>query len=120
MKKATPNSGSDGMSPKDADIIDPNEMDKKKGIFSLDNVDLFNMLCIPPYDEDTQTTSGSVYTNALNYCENRRAMLIVDPPDAWKNKEKAKDQIPDFGITQLHKNAALFFPRIISVDSEQQ
>ena len=86
----------------------------KTGLHLLDDVDLFNMLCIPPYN-DENFTADVVYTNAVRLCEDRRAMLIVDSPEKWTDKNKAKDGI-DAGGFERHKNAALYFPRIKSPD----
>jgi hypothetical protein len=94
----------------------------KQGIKALDGADLFNMLCIPPYD-DSKTTSVAVYEEALTYFEQkqRRAILLIDPPDNWK---KATDPLGDIGIdtvfgTLRNKNAAIFFPRFTAPDPER-
>ena len=52
---------------------------RKSGIYCLDMMDDFNILCIPPYDE-TETTAITVYKKALEYCKSRRAILLIDPP----------------------------------------
>ncbi|HEX6648320.1 MAG TPA: hypothetical protein VF075_02230, partial [Pyrinomonadaceae bacterium] len=54
----------------------------KTGIFALSKTDLFNLLCIPPPTRGGDT-ANSVYQKAMKYCEDRRAMLIVDPPAGW-------------------------------------
>ena len=118
----------------DTDIIGGMTDDNKKtGMNALDGVDLFNMLCIPPYKiGDTMTndkyTSTNVYDNALSYCQGRRAMLIVDSPYNWKDKDApqkhdigidARDPPPEKGNmlpSQRDANAAVFFPRIRSPD----
>jgi phage tail sheath protein FI len=87
----------------------------KQGLFALEQADLFNLLCIPPY-----SPSGDVDTNlvadAAAYCETRRAMLLVDPPSTWETKDAAKKGIADPGIGTNSKNAALFFPRVLEFD----
>lgn len=82
----------------------------KKGLYALEETDLFNLLCIPPY-----LVSGDVdkdvVTAAASYCEKRRAMLLVDAKAGWTTKDKAKAGIKnEVGTTS--KNAALFFPRL--------
>jgi len=47
---------------------------------------------------------------AAQYCEERRAMLIVDPPADWHDKEDAKANVGAIGTNST--NAALFFPRL--------
>lgn len=109
--------GDDGAQLRDEDIYNPDK--PESGIFALERADLFNLLCIPPYSESD--VLPEVYLSALNYCEKRRAMLIVDPPSIWKS---AHDPINDSigidginGFRQLRqKNAAIFFPRIKASD----
>jgi uncharacterized protein len=113
------NSGSDGNPPLPSDIIpnlDPSTFDpnSKKGILALDNIDIFNILCIPPFDGDD--TPAQVYSAALTYCVDKRAILIVDPPALWNTKHKVDPPIEGFETTLFHKNAALFFPRLKAQD----
>lgn len=87
----------------------------KTGMYALDEADLFNMMCIPPYDANDNTPS-SLYTKVLAYCEKRRAVLLVDSPSGWKSKDAPKDATngidgSGFGLAR-HKNAAIFFPRL--------
>jgi uncharacterized protein len=82
---------------------------EKRGIFALEDADIFNILCIPPYLPDGNVDQGLVAI-AGAYCERKRAMLLVDPPSGWTTKDKAKDGMVNIGTTS--KNAALFFPRI--------
>jgi phage tail sheath protein FI len=89
----------------------------KSGIYLLDNVDIFNMLCIPHYNSD-QTTPSSVYATALEYCLKRRAMLIVDPPSSWTTKDKPTNEIDNLNLR--NKNAVIYFPRIKAFDTAEQ
>lgn len=81
----------------------------KTGIYALENADLFNLLCIPPYDADSSVDS-SVIGEAATYCERRRAMLIVDPPSAWTTVAAAIAGVAA-GVGTVSANAALYFPR---------
>jgi phage tail sheath protein FI len=85
----------------------------KQGLYALRKADLFNMLCIPPYTS-TGNVDASLVAEAAVYCERRRAMLLVDPPSAWVDKDAAKAGVIDVGTNS--KNAALFFPRLIMPD----
>jgi hypothetical protein len=89
----------------------------KTGLYALEKVDLFNLLCIPPDTRDG-TTPQPVYQVALSYCVERRAMLIVDPPAVWTSAAAARDGLDgDIGLTGLAaRNAALYFPRIVQAD----
>jgi phage tail sheath protein FI len=81
----------------------------KTGLFALEKADLFNLLCIPPYLEDGNV-DGALLSAAAAYCEERRAMLLVDPDSTWNDKDDAKTAIATFATSS--KNAALFFPRL--------
>ncbi|MGW0630277.1 phage tail sheath family protein [Streptomyces sp. NPDC002758] len=101
--------GSDGEAlDQDSFIGDGFERDKK-GLYALAKADLFNLLCIPGYtaSDDVDATLVPV---AAQYCERRRAMLLVDPPSAWNTKDKAREGVAAVGTSS--KNAALFFPRL--------
>lgn len=93
----------------------------KSGLQSLENVDLFNLLCLPP---DTDGANGDIssalWDAAASYCEQRRAMLLVDPPASWSNKDLAKQGID--ALMMRSRNAALYFPRLLELDllSENQ
>ena len=82
----------------------------KTGIYALEKVDLFNILCIPPYDFETSIDSD-VWTKAAAYCEKRRAFLLVDAPFEWTTPKLASDGITT-GVGTTSKNSALFFPAI--------
>jgi phage tail sheath protein FI len=76
-------------------------------------VDLFNILCIPPFTDD-ENLLKSVVAEAAAYCETRRAFFIIDPPPNWKTKANVTDAtigIKNFATSS--KNAAVFFPRLI-------
>lgn len=102
---------SDGLALTKADDFTPaNAETNKKGLYALEQADLFNLLCIPPYlasgDVDV-----SLISEAAAYCEKRRAMLLIDPPTTWRDKDKAKTGI-ETEVGDPSKNAAIFFPRL--------
>lgn len=95
---------------------DPPMSDTKSGLYALEDVDLFNLLVIPPitFDEDVPV---EVYAECLAYCHGRRAMLVVDPPTSWGNpRTVAQDGINDLrtplGGAALGINGMVFFPRL--------
>jgi phage tail sheath protein FI len=113
--------GSDGGDLGAADLIgDP---DAKTGIFALDKADLFNLLCIPSPVRGGDTPAP-VYTAAVQYCVDRRAMLLVDPPAGWGANpatatRNAINGLGDLGITfsdPTARNAALYFPLLEEPD----
>lgn len=98
--------GSDGVPGTNQGTYDPAI---QAAILALDKADIFNMLCIPPYDS-SDAVSYPVLSKASSYCTKRRAMLIVDPPD-WKTWQDAKENFPTKVISPS-ENAAIFFPRL--------
>jgi hypothetical protein len=99
---------SDGAALNDA-VFEGNEA-LKQGIYALEQADIFNMLCIPPYNGDE--VPANILALAAAYCEKRRAMLIVDPRAGWTHKDEVKEDFPVPGISPT-PNAAVFFPRIM-------
>ena len=95
----------------------------KTGLHALDDADIINLLCIPPYDSATSgevlngDVSDQVRAAALAYAKGRRAMFLVDPPSNWNDKD---DPDPDALGISLDENAALYFPRIKSPDALQE
>jgi uncharacterized protein len=106
---------SNGIALTKADNFTPaNAQANKRGLYALERADLFNLLCIPPY-----AASGDVeialISEAAAYCEQRRAMLLVDPPSDWIDKGTARSKFTDPNtdfVGTRSKNAALFFPRL--------
>lgn len=82
----------------------------KEGLYALQKADLFNILCIPPYKDDNKDVDADLVGKAAKYCEDRRAMLLVDPPSLWDDKDDAKAGVGSVGTNS--KNSALFFPRL--------
>lgn len=115
----TPTQGSDGVDIT-ATELNGNANDKT-GIFALDKADLFNLLCIPPATRDGDV-DASVYQAAAQYCTNRRAILIVDPPIDWGRRAEtaaasARSGLGDLNLSgTIARNAALYFPRVVQAD----
>jgi phage tail sheath protein FI len=83
----------------------------KTGLYALENADIFNLLCIPPY-KDKNDVEKDLIIQAAEYCKKRRAMLIVDAPSDWTNKQKVIKGMKDKEVGTTSNYAALFFPRI--------
>jgi uncharacterized protein len=109
-KVAEADQASDGSDLDVNDFTGSGKEEAKHGLYALQQANLFNLLCIPPYlasgDVDSSLTSA-----AATYCEKRRAMLLVDPPNSWNDKDKAKAGI-EAGVGTTSKNATIFFPRL--------
>jgi hypothetical protein len=102
--------GSDGRALKAEDFIGPGLEGDKKGLYALEQADIFNLLCIPP-DSPAGDIDSQVIEAAITYCRRRRAMLIIDPPSTWKTKKEARDGVTS-GFVSASPNAAVFFPRL--------
>ncbi|KAF3886743.1 MULTISPECIES: phage tail sheath subtilisin-like domain-containing protein [Nostocales] len=103
--------GSDGTALEVGDFTGEGKEGAKQGLYALEKADLFNLLCIPPYKNDNQGIDyDPLVDRAAEYCKKRRAFFIIDPPNDWINKDKAKDGIKNIGTPTSY--AAVFFPRL--------
>ncbi|MET9846895.1 phage tail sheath family protein [Streptomyces ossamyceticus] len=120
--------GSDGAALAPGDYIGSEGNDASsnhEGLYALDHVDLFNLLCIPPATLGGDT-DPLVYQEAQTYCAKRRAVLIVDPPsdmtvanafDAPSGPSKKKKNLADLNLTgEGARNSVLYFPRLQQPD----
>lgn len=104
----------DGLQLTSADFLggegDTFDLDKK-GLYALEKVDLFNLLCIPPYNNDD--VDPEVVGSAATYCEQRRAVLLLDPPTRWRDKQTVAQEMldPVKNLGTSSANAMVFFPR---------
>ncbi|MDT5085251.1 MAG: uncharacterized protein QOH54_2533 [Mycobacterium sp.] len=85
------------------------------GVTALDDVDIFNIVCLPkPAGKDLLAEDVSA---VAEYCERKRAMLLVDPPaswaDAWKGGGLDFKSATGFPSST---NAAVYFPNIQTTD----
>ncbi|NIM94489.1 MAG: phage tail protein [Anaerolineales bacterium] len=118
--QALPNSsvqgGKNGNLP-DAKAIIGSQNDKT-GLYALEDVDIFNILCIPITTNLSDSEAAQVSTKAIEYCEERRAFYILDVP----HKDKTRDEVPEIktwlnqNAGLRHKNAALYYPRPMIAD----
>jgi phage tail sheath protein FI len=108
---------SDGLWLAVADFLPNNGETLKQGLYALEQADLFNLLCVPPYRSpaDPIDVDPNLVSAAATYVEKRRAMLLLDAPKDWNSKSDAKTKFTDpnnDAIGTRSKNAALFFPRL--------
>ena len=100
--------------------------DAKTGMYALQRTPLFNLLCIPPYNDlGEDMTTGDLYTEvypaALSYFTdyNKRAILLIDPPSDWVGVSQAVTGINTLSYLRSlpnGKNAAIYYPRIRVAD----
>lgn len=95
----------------------------RKGLFALDKADLFNLLCIPPLTREEDVDPDTLGA-AVKYCQDKRALLIVDPPSKWNTIQEAVAGINNLraslGGEAIARNAAVFFPRLKMADPLQE
>nr|WP_228536787.1 phage tail sheath C-terminal domain-containing protein [Nocardia sp. XZ_19_231] len=108
---------SDGVWLEVNDFIGDGKASKKDGLYALADADLFNILCLPPYLESGDVETNLV-TRAAEYCLQRRAILLVDPPAAWK-KDNAKNPSTLGVDDDAKRNAAFYFPRLRQPDPKR-
>ena len=116
--------GVDGK-PAATDVI--GDADAKTGLHALDGVDIFNLLSLPPIAPVADVHAlEPIATAAAAYCQSRRALYIVDPPDTWINDWSGKGG-PSAGLNTIagdlttlrggaSSNAAIFFPRLVEAN----
>lgn len=84
----------------------------KDGLFALDDIGLFNILCIPAAaDELNANDMRAVYAAAETYCADKRAFLIADIPAATDDPDAMQTWLVD-NASLRHRNAAVYFPRV--------
>lgn len=110
--------GSDGNDITDAQISDSSLQDDREGLYALDKADLFNLLCIPPLTRENDI-GDTTLAAAAQYCKDKRAMLIADPPSGWNSitsAENGVNAIRDTVGTANSINVAVYFPRLKMAD----
>ena len=108
--------GDDGNAIADAQIT--GDRNARTGIYALEAADLFNLLCIPPLRDEP--TMPALPGGCGRYCQERRAMLIVDPPAGWTANPVTAIAAAETGVSTLRgaigndnaRNAAVYFPRL--------
>jgi len=121
--QSSPGAGSDGFDgnpPGATQIIGVRA--NKTGMFALEDVDLFNILCIPvaaTLDLSGFTNGFAVYSAAEAYCLERRAFLIIDIPVNVNTVQEMKDFL-DTNSGLRSRNAGVYFPRLRIADPLNQ
>ena len=103
--------GTDGSPPTPPSIMGSRAL--KTGLYALEEVDLFNILCLPDQSD------LSLLSEAIAYAAERRAFVILDFPGSVDSLVEAKQWLKD-NATLRHKNAAIYFPRIHMADPLDQ
>ena len=107
---------------------------QRTGLYRLEQVDVLNLLCIPPdrgldpkASPEQQDLPSAIHLAAATYCTDRRALYLVDPPLHWEALASAgrfaEINPDDLGIhgqneagIEVARNAAVYFPRYFAAD----
>lgn len=117
-------SGLDGDPITNTEILgNPGNPDSRTGLYALEAADLFNLLCIPPPNSSEEVLPAT-WAKAAEYCLDRRAMLIIDPPSSWSDNPSTAIPSAASGVNALRgavgndsaRNAAVYFPRLRMAD----
>ncbi len=79
----------------------------RTGIYALETVDLFNLLCLPGMKDPI------ILAKAAQYCEKRRAFLIADAPGGDETSPVTPDQMERIITGTSYpktKNGAVYYP----------
>lgn len=82
----------------------------KTGLYALEDVDIFNILCIPDAAAMSGNDMRALYTEATVYCEERRSMLLVDIPEATVRLDQMQAWLAD-NASLRHPNTVVYYPR---------
>lgn len=88
-----------------------NPPDKNGGIYLLDRIDLFNIMCVPG------ETKPSVLGELEIFCHERRAFLIADCARTDTYASMSVNGMDSAMVNAASINAALYFPWVHSLDS---
>ncbi len=109
--------GSDGPPPAAGQLFRPvaetffaGKIIDKSGMYALENVDLFNILCIPEATTLSDADMQALYSEAETYVEMRRAMLIVDIPASVSRVDLMQNWLAT-NDSLRNANATVYFPR---------
>jgi hypothetical protein len=105
--------GDDGAPPGIAEFV--GSSDAKTGLNALRDVTDVNLLCLPEVaDLDVDDMVG-VLAEAQRLCQDKRMVLLVDPPKNWTTLDAARANLTDIDAVRS-SYAALYFPRIQMTD----
>ncbi len=113
--------GADGLLPDPPEILGSRAVEPFTGMYSLDYADIFNILCIPravrgfASDSLSDTEVTATLSNALAYCAEKRAFMIIDIPEDINEVAEMKDWLDD-NANFRHNNSAVYFPRLLIPD----
>jgi phage tail sheath protein FI len=89
------------------------------GFHALDPVDLLNLMVLPGDQDVPESTMATLWGPASNYCQKRRAFLLIDPPNAWTDNATGRPEVTQdtslintLRASIVKDHAAVFYPRL--------
>ena len=82
---------------------------KRKGLYALESIDIFNILCLPG------VTDAGVLADAVAYCNERRAFLVVDAPRSATTPDEMATLARGAALPKTD-HAAVYFPWVKTAD----
>ncbi|MET1080543.1 MAG: phage tail sheath subtilisin-like domain-containing protein [Pseudomonas sp.] len=81
----------------------------RQGLYALEEVDLFNILCLPG------VTDTGVLMDAAAYCEERRAFFVIDAPASVTTPEQMVAAVSGTALPKSD-HAAVYYPWVFIAD----
>ena len=100
--------GTDGAELTDYDLVGARAA--FSGLFALQQAESFDVLYMPPPRRRHDLGPAAILA-AEQYCRERGAMLIIDPPADWTTTEEALHGVRGLGYTSAHLLG--YFPRVM-------
>ncbi len=115
-RQAGASPGMDGSAPTGTQLI--GEESTKTGLYALEDVNFFSLLCIPRTADLGETDALAVISQATAYCTKRRAFFLVDPPTSRTAVSGSTQGIKEWMTDKLtpERNAALYWPNVLVPD----
>ncbi|MFZ2879427.1 MAG: DUF2586 family protein, partial [Phototrophicaceae bacterium] len=83
-------------------------------------VDLFNLMVLPEDADPGAAALGLVYGPASVFCQQRRAVLIMDAPTDWKTPAEAASKVAAARIGVVKDHSAIYYPRVVISDGKKK
>jgi uncharacterized protein len=103
--------GDDGGALTDYDLI--GSAAAGTGLFALGGAERFNLLCIPPLTRDKDVGLCTLLV-AARLCREHCALLLIDPPSAWRSAGAALDALRAWPFRS--DSAVMYYPRVQAFD----
>jgi Bacteriophage tail sheath protein len=80
------------------------------------DVDLFNLLLLPRNVGQTDNDRATYWGPASAFCNERRAVLLMDPRSDWQNVNQANAGLPALRNGVVKDHTAIYWPRVVIND----